>query len=156
MKKFRHKQTGEIVFKNEAGNYSIINCDYPVFLPKFIENTSDWEEIEEVKQEEVIEGWAYPTTVGYRFTSEFTDQYLCKIPARLIINPKPHKANYLHLCDTCKNDFATCKSNPKFGNGKDNDNVYECDSYKVKHKKEYGNWADNHADNLKPKSQQND
>ena len=34
-----------------------------------------------------------------------------------------------HLCDTCKKDFATCNSNPKFGNGIGNDNIYECDAY---------------------------
>jgi hypothetical protein len=35
----------------------------------------------------------------------------------------------INLCDICKNSFATCKSNPKFGNGIGNDNVYQCDAY---------------------------
>ena len=34
-----------------------------------------------------------------------------------------------NLCDTCKKDFAVCDSNPKFGNGVGNDNIYECDAY---------------------------
>ena len=38
----------------------------------------------------------------------------------------------LHLCDKCSNHFATCKSNPKFGCGKGNDNVYECDAFALK------------------------
>jgi hypothetical protein len=36
------------------------------------------------------------------------------------------KAN---LCNTCKNNFATCVSNPTFGDGIGNDNVYQCDAY---------------------------
>ena len=34
-----------------------------------------------------------------------------------------------HLCPTCLYEFATCKGNPKFGDGYGNDNVYECDKY---------------------------
>jgi len=34
-----------------------------------------------------------------------------------------------HLCDTCLNHIATCKSNIVFGEGKGNDNVVECDGY---------------------------
>lgn len=34
-----------------------------------------------------------------------------------------------NLCDTCKHHFAECKSNPHFGIGKGNDNVYKCDVY---------------------------
>jgi hypothetical protein len=41
----------------------------------------------------------------------------------------PKKEQALNLCDYCKNDFATCTSIPKFGCGKGNDNVYECNSY---------------------------
>ena len=42
------------------------------------------------------------------------------------------------LCKTCTLSFATCKSNPKFGNGKGNDNVVSCDKYdKVMHVEEY-------------------
>lgn len=35
----------------------------------------------------------------------------------------------LHLCETCRYEFATCDSSPKFGTGYGNDNVYECDTY---------------------------
>jgi len=34
-----------------------------------------------------------------------------------------------HLCDTCTKQPAECESNPKFGTGIGNDNVYECDGY---------------------------
>lgn len=34
-----------------------------------------------------------------------------------------------HLCMTCSLEFAVCKSNPSFGNGYGNDNVYQCDEY---------------------------
>lgn len=36
---------------------------------------------------------------------------------------------FRHLCETCKLEFATCKSNPEFGSGKGNDNVCDCDAY---------------------------
>ena len=35
----------------------------------------------------------------------------------------------LHLCSYCSQCFATCKSNPEFGSGKGNDNIYECDAF---------------------------
>jgi hypothetical protein len=35
----------------------------------------------------------------------------------------------VHFCNTCDKEFATCASNPKFGNGKGLDNVISCDSY---------------------------
>lgn len=37
----------------------------------------------------------------------------------------------IHLCNTCSNEFPTCKSNPIFGNGLGNDNVVECNSYNM-------------------------
>lgn len=49
--------------------------------------------------------------------------------------PKPtlneiiDKERSLNLCDNCHNEIATCKSNPKFGSGLGNDNVYECEGY---------------------------
>lgn len=39
------------------------------------------------------------------------------------------KREVLNLCDFCKHHFAECKSNPSFGTGKGNDNVYECNTY---------------------------
>ncbi len=42
------------------------------------------------------------------------------------------KEKVLNLCEFCKNHPATCKSNPKFGTGKGNDNIYECDNFKTK------------------------
>lgn len=42
------------------------------------------------------------------------------------------KEEALHLCQYCLNEFATCKSNPKFGSGLGNDNVYECDIFNPK------------------------
>ena len=42
----------------------------------------------------------------------------------------------INKCDSCKNNFATCKSDPVFGidlnpelRGKDADVVLECDAY---------------------------
>jgi len=35
----------------------------------------------------------------------------------------------VNLCDTCSKHIATCDGNPKFGTGKGNDNVYECDGF---------------------------
>lgn len=37
-----------------------------------------------------------------------------------------------NLCGSCKLDFPSCKSNPVFGDGEDNDNVIGCDAYSVK------------------------
>jgi hypothetical protein len=37
--------------------------------------------------------------------------------------------NKQNLCDTCKNEFATCDSNHEYGCGVGNDNVVACDSY---------------------------
>ena len=34
-----------------------------------------------------------------------------------------------NLCDTCTKQPAECESNPKFGTGIGNDNVYECDGH---------------------------
>lgn len=42
------------------------------------------------------------------------------------------KHEILNLCDYCKHHPAECKSNPKFGTGKDN--VYECDVFEPKAK----------------------
>ncbi len=35
----------------------------------------------------------------------------------------------VNLCGTCIHDFGNCKSNPKFGSGLGNDNVYDCNKY---------------------------
>lgn len=42
------------------------------------------------------------------------------------------KESALNLCDFCSNCFAECTSNPKFGNGKGNDNIYECDTFSAR------------------------
>jgi len=34
-----------------------------------------------------------------------------------------------HLCERCRQEFASCTSKPSFGCGKGNDNVYECDGF---------------------------
>ena len=39
------------------------------------------------------------------------------------------KKKALNLCDYCKKYIAECGSNPKFGTGFGNDNVYECDIF---------------------------
>lgn len=39
------------------------------------------------------------------------------------------KDTKIHLCDSCKDDFAECKSNPVFDDGLGNDNVIECGGY---------------------------
>ena len=39
------------------------------------------------------------------------------------------KKENLNICEDCNFEPPTCKSNPKFGCGKGNDNVYECDSF---------------------------
>lgn len=41
----------------------------------------------------------------------------------------PEKKQALNLCNFCGNDFSGCKSNPIFGTGLGNDNVYECDMF---------------------------
>ena len=41
----------------------------------------------------------------------------------------PAKEKVLNLCSWCVHHFASCKSNPKFGRGIGNDNVYECDVF---------------------------
>ena len=39
----------------------------------------------------------------------------------------------MNLCNTCEHCIADCDSkNIKFGNGKGNDNVISCDTYKLK------------------------
>lgn len=42
----------------------------------------------------------------------------------------------VNLCRTCVNDFAECHSDPKFGNGIGNDNVYDCPGYVLRPGKE--------------------
>ncbi len=42
------------------------------------------------------------------------------------------KKQVLNLCNFCKNDFGDCKSNPTFGTGLGNDNIYECDLFEPK------------------------
>ena len=46
----------------------------------------------------------------------------------------PEKKQALNLCDFCENDFGGCKSNPTFGTGLGNDNVYECDLFESNQK----------------------
>lgn len=41
----------------------------------------------------------------------------------------PRKENVVNLCTNCKKHPADCDGNPKFGTGKGNDNVYECDGF---------------------------
>lgn len=38
----------------------------------------------------------------------------------------------INLCDSCTFHVATCGSKPKFGTGKGNDNVYDCDTFRFK------------------------
>jgi len=35
----------------------------------------------------------------------------------------------VHLCRSCQNEFAECDGDPCFGNGKGNDNVYDCNKF---------------------------
>ena len=48
------------------------------------------------------------------------------------IHGGPEKKQALNLCTYCINDFGGCESNPIFGTGLGNDNVYECDIFKPK------------------------
>ena len=41
------------------------------------------------------------------------------------------KEEVVNLCDFCTHHVSTCNSNPKFGIGKGNDNVFECESFKT-------------------------
>ena len=41
----------------------------------------------------------------------------------------PRKKEMVNLCVNCKEHIATCDSNPEFGTGVGNDNVYECDNF---------------------------
>ena len=43
------------------------------------------------------------------------------------------KKEVLNLCDFCKLNFGSCKSDPVFGSGIGFDNVYECDSFVENH-----------------------
>ena len=40
------------------------------------------------------------------------------------------KEEVLNMCDFCTNHISTCNSDPKFGTGTGNDNVFECNSFK--------------------------
>jgi len=46
------------------------------------------------------------------------------------------KEQALNLCDFCKDHPATCKSDPEFGTGKGNDNVFKCSSFVTKNIKQ--------------------
>lgn len=46
-----------------------------------------------------------------------------------IIHGGDAKEVALNLCDYCDKHIAECGSNPKFGTGIGNDNIYECDSF---------------------------
>ncbi|MCK5013655.1 MAG: hypothetical protein KAS66_07535 [Candidatus Omnitrophica bacterium] len=35
----------------------------------------------------------------------------------------------INLCRNCNHEFAECNGTPCFGNGKGNDNVYDCDEF---------------------------
>lgn len=35
----------------------------------------------------------------------------------------------INLCRNCAQEFAECDGTPCFGNGKGNDNVYDCDNF---------------------------
>lgn len=37
----------------------------------------------------------------------------------------------VHLCRNCIHEFAECRGDPQFGDGKGNDNVYNCDIFKI-------------------------
>jgi len=54
---------------------------------------------------------------------EFTGEEILKMIDEIEIRYE------VNLCDTCENWFGKCTSNPKFGIGVGNDNVYECDMY---------------------------
>ena len=43
-----------------------------------------------------------------------------------------------HLCLDCQHEFATCKSNPLFGNGVGMDNVFMCDGFERSYFKKGG------------------
>jgi len=36
-----------------------------------------------------------------------------------------------NLCQNCIHDFVECEGTPQFGNGKGNDNVFDCDKFKL-------------------------
>jgi hypothetical protein len=42
---------------------------------------------------------------------------------------REHSRATVNLCDSCKNVFAECNANPRFGTGKGNDYVFDCDEY---------------------------
>lgn len=44
------------------------------------------------------------------------------------------KEESVNLCINCNKCIANCVSNPKFGTGVGNDNVYDCDSFSPKPK----------------------
>ncbi len=49
----------------------------------------------------------------------------------MIVKLKTMDKSKVNLCEVCKFDVSACKdANPKFGNGKGNDNVYDCDTFR--------------------------
>ena len=43
----------------------------------------------------------------------------------------------VNLCRSCAQDFAECNGTPKFGTGKGNDNVYDCDKFVLSYKQRW-------------------
>lgn len=66
-----------------------------------------------------------------------TEEKLAALPQRAddieILSPTEDKAfrdKTVNLCDSCELHIATCDSEPKFGTGEGNDNVWDCNKYR--------------------------
>lgn len=76
--------------------------------------------------------WIHPQTNEKVFTD---GTYAGYVPAlACVIHGGKTKEQAVNLCDKCEKCIADCDGNPKFGIGKGNDNVFECDNFKFEKK----------------------
>lgn len=53
----------------------------------------------------------------------------CDEIRKYCLSKREKREETLNLCSYCKEEFAECNGDPKFGIGKGNDNVYECKQF---------------------------
>ena len=58
------------------------------------------------------------------------DRFNIRIRAMNIVATEHNYGQFKNLCDTCKNEFSTCDSDPMFGQRDNGDNICYCESYK--------------------------
>lgn len=77
-----------------------------------------------MSRRDTTEHWKYCSLCekAVRYTPDMFDMQE-SIRRELDIRMYEHQ---LHLCGTCRSDFATCEGSPEFGNCVGNDNVVNC------------------------------